>query len=143
MALGDDEVGVFSLGALLRGHRQAALRLVARQDARRAEEDDGVVDLVALEARVGLHVLGETAQPARRGTLDEGRVAVRRARPLLLGRTQRLRRIARLALRRIGRPWILVASLQGLSAAPSGPFTTCARSRNRARTSRGWGCHRR
>src|SRR3546814_8891222 len=106
MALGDDEVGVFSLGALLRGHRQAALRLVARQDARRAEEDDGVVDLVALEARVGLHVLGENAQPARRGTLDEGRVAVGRARPLLLGRTQRLRRIARLAFRRIGRLWL-------------------------------------
>src|SRR3546814_15059634 len=42
IALGDDEVGVFLLGALLLGHRQAALRLVARQDARRAEEDDGV-----------------------------------------------------------------------------------------------------
>src|SRR3546814_6919935 len=53
IALGDDEVGVFLLGALLLGHRQAALRLVARQDARRAEEDDGVVAIVALEVRVG------------------------------------------------------------------------------------------
>src|SRR3546814_11528750 len=40
IALGDDEVGVFLLGALLLGHRQAALRLVARQDARRAERSE-------------------------------------------------------------------------------------------------------
>src|SRR3546814_8597403 len=39
IALGDDEVGVFLLGALLLGHRQAALRLVARPDARRRSEE--------------------------------------------------------------------------------------------------------
>src|SRR3546814_5189986 len=101
------------LGALGLGGGQAAFRLVARQDARRAEEDDGVVDLVVLEARVGLHVLGEDAQAARRGALDEVRIAVGGARPFLPRRPQRLGRVAGLALGRVGRLGFLVAFLHG------------------------------
>src|SRR3546814_11380885 len=89
--------------------------LVARQDARRAEEDDGVVDLVVLEARVGLHVLREDAQAARRRALDEVRITVGRARPFLPRRPQRLGRIAGLALGRVGRLGFFVAFLYGCS----------------------------
>ncbi|HYF16581.1 MAG TPA: hypothetical protein VEA40_01855 [Ramlibacter sp.] len=53
-----------------------------RGDARRAHEDDGVVDTVALEARFRLDVLGEDAQDARILAVEEGLVVIGVLRPL-------------------------------------------------------------
>src|SRR5581483_5437924 len=56
---------------------QAELGDLLRGDARRAHEDDGVLDLVAVEAALRLEILREDAQLARVPAVEEAGVLVR------------------------------------------------------------------
>jgi len=56
---------------------QRALGALAAVDARRAEEDDGVLNFLLLESAQRLEVLGENPDWARLGALEELRVQVR------------------------------------------------------------------
>jgi hypothetical protein len=54
----------------------SSLGLLRRDDARRAEKDDGVFDLVVIEPAFGLQILGENAQRPGRNAGEERLAAV-------------------------------------------------------------------
>ena len=61
----------------IREAQQRALRLLPAVDARRAEKDDGVLNIFLTESPQRVEILGENAERASVGTVEKRLVVVR------------------------------------------------------------------